>query len=413
MPGNLGTAALTLVVKGAKYAAGLKKAETQAKTTGDKVETQGKRMGTAFSNFGEKVKSSAGKIPLVGGALTQLLTPLGAATLAIGALVGGLTSSVTKILDVEKELRPMIQRSGLAATSLQVLTTAAERLGSEDGLEGVTDSSQELQLRMADAVAGSETMADRFDALGLSADDLITKSPEEAFLAVITAIQDLNLEADRKFNADELMGGSSEKLSGIINASTVEFQALTAAIRDNGDIIDDEALAAAKQFDAQWKIVSATLGRVKTFIGTVLLTEILNFTDSIKAHYVELRDGFNAGWNTALDVVLNSLRGMVTAYNDTIGRIPGVAKIDMEKIEASIESMRQKTHDSSVSMGTSSDAASGSFQDMGDATEAVATQAETALQSMADDADASATAMGVTSAAFQAEEVAKEKGFPS
>ena len=66
--------------------------------------------------------------------------------------MGGLTSAVKKIIDTERGLRPMIERSGLAAESLQVLTQAAERLGSEDGLEGVTDSSQELQLRMSEAV---------------------------------------------------------------------------------------------------------------------------------------------------------------------------------------------------------------------------------------------------------------------
>ena len=76
-----------------------------------------------------------------------MLTPVGAATTAVGALVGLLTTSVAKIVSTEKELRPMIQRSGIMAESLQVLTKAAERLGSEDGLEGVTDSSQELQIR--------------------------------------------------------------------------------------------------------------------------------------------------------------------------------------------------------------------------------------------------------------------------
>ena len=177
------------------------------------------------------------------------------------------------------------------------------------GLEGVTDSSQELQLRMSEAVAGSDAMAERFEIIGLAAEDLIKMSPEESFLAVVTAIQSLNNEADRKFAADELMGGSSEKLSGIINASTTDFQALTKAIRENGDIIDEEALAAAKKLDDQWVIVKSTLGKVQTFIGTVLIGEIFRFTKSIKDHYNELKTGFIAGWNTALDVVLHSMKG--------------------------------------------------------------------------------------------------------
>ena len=62
-------------------------------------------------------------------------------------MVGGIASAVGKVTSLEKELRPMIQRSNLSAESLQVLSKAANRLGSEDGLDGVTDSAQELQLR--------------------------------------------------------------------------------------------------------------------------------------------------------------------------------------------------------------------------------------------------------------------------
>ena len=131
---NLGTAALTLIVKGREYARGLQKAEKQAKVAGDKVEKQGNRMTAAFSKVGKGVQNTAGKIPVLGGALSQLATPLGAVTLGVGLLVGGLTSAVKKILDTERGLRPMVERSGLAAESLQVLTQAAERLGSEDGL---------------------------------------------------------------------------------------------------------------------------------------------------------------------------------------------------------------------------------------------------------------------------------------
>ena len=74
---NLGTAALTLVVKGAQYARGLKTAEKQATTTAGKVEKQSGRMGKAFSNFGDKVQSSARKIPILGGACRSSQRRLG------------------------------------------------------------------------------------------------------------------------------------------------------------------------------------------------------------------------------------------------------------------------------------------------------------------------------------------------
>ena len=50
-----------------------------------------------------------------------------------------------------------------------MLTKAANRLGSEDGLEGVTDGAQELQLRLAEAVQdGTGPAVAAFEKLGLS-----------------------------------------------------------------------------------------------------------------------------------------------------------------------------------------------------------------------------------------------------
>ena len=62
-----------------------------------------------FSKFGSTVKSAAGQVPILGGALQQMLTPMGAATVAGTAFVGFLVSSVKHVIDLEKNLRPMIQ----------------------------------------------------------------------------------------------------------------------------------------------------------------------------------------------------------------------------------------------------------------------------------------------------------------
>ena len=62
-----------------------------------------------FAKFGSTVKSAAGQVPILGGALQQMLTPMGAATVAGTAFVGFLVSSVKHVIDLERNLRPMIQ----------------------------------------------------------------------------------------------------------------------------------------------------------------------------------------------------------------------------------------------------------------------------------------------------------------
>ena len=241
---SLGDATLGTKVDLTGLSKGLKQGEVATKSGTDK-------MGTGWKGLQGRIQGTAKEIPIVGNQLAGLVTPMGAATVGIGFLTTAIVGSIKKVADLEKELRPMLERSGLAAESLQVLRIAAERLGSEDGLEGVTDSVQELQLRLAEAVQdGTGPAVAAFDKLGLSSEDLINKSPEESFIAVITALQNMESEAGKKFLADELMGGSSEKLSGIINANSEAFAALTREIQNNADIVSGEALESAREMDA-------------------------------------------------------------------------------------------------------------------------------------------------------------------
>ena len=73
------------------------------------------------------------------------------ASLIGGAAVAGFAvASIKSFTDTEAALRPMIERSRIGAESLQILAEAAKRAGSEDGLEGITDSAQELQLQLGE-----------------------------------------------------------------------------------------------------------------------------------------------------------------------------------------------------------------------------------------------------------------------
>ena len=334
------------------------------------------------------LKGAAGEVPVLGGALSKMVSPMGALTVGVGALAAGLTAAVTKVTAMEKELRPMIQRSGIAGESLQVLARAAKELGSEDGLEGVVDGAQELQLRLAEAVQdGTGPAVAAFEKLGLASQELINASPEQSFLATIEALQGVTNAADRKFLADELMGGASEKLSGIVNATAGEFQALTDSIRENADIVSNEGLASARQFNEQWDGLKDTFGKLATSIGSAILPIL---TSLIKAFRNELLPALKAVWNAIAPVLLpvlksmanilggtlkaaigvisgalktvaailtgdwraawqgvkkmvfSALKGVINIYNNTIGKIPGMAQVDLDKLEKKFLGLGEK-----------------------------------------------------------------------
>ena len=292
---------IELGVKGArKVEKALGKVEASVDELSDGLEEAGKQgeSGSGFSKLSDKLTEMPGPLGDVGSKFSGLGNMLGAggpvgvalaaaaaAFAAVGAAIG---VSVAKVSGMEKELRPMVERSGLAAESLQVLTKAAERLGSEDGLEGVTDASQELQLRLAEVVQdGTGPAVAAFEKLGLSSEDLINKSPEESLLATITALQGVTNAADRKFLADELMGGASEKLSGIINATSEDFQALTADIAENAGILSNEGYESAQQYNLALTRWNDLVEKVMIAIGEFflpILTDLINVTvDSAQA----------------------------------------------------------------------------------------------------------------------------------
>ena len=237
----------------------------------------------AFGKLGKEVDNALGKIPIIGSSLAALPGPAKAVAAGI-ALVGfALAKMVGRIVDVEKALRPMVERSGLASDSLQLLAKAAEVAGSEDGLEGVTDSAQELQLRLAEVVQdGTGPAAEAFRKLGISAQDLIDKSPEDMLLTVVAALQNVTNEADRKFLADELLGGSSEKLAGLLNLTNEELGFMLGHLADTGDFMSGEALADAKAYSASgMDELKSSFGRIATQIGSVLIPILTGLIEAL------------------------------------------------------------------------------------------------------------------------------------
>ena len=175
---------------------------------------------------------------------------IGASILGGAAIAGFAVKSVKSLLDTEKALRPLIERSRFAAESLQTLAEVAVRAGSEDGLEAITDTSQELQLQLGEiALAGNSRALPALQALGLEASELQKMEPEAAWRAVVTEIQKIPNVADRAIAAEEIFGGTSEKLAGIVNLTNEEFKALEQSVSDTANIYSTEALDGARELD--------------------------------------------------------------------------------------------------------------------------------------------------------------------
>ena len=233
---------------------------------------------------------------------------------AFGVFAGAIAGAVKGLVDYEKELRPAIERSRIGAESLQLLAEAAERAGSEDGLEAIVDSSQELQLQLGElALTGNARAVEALDALGLSAAKLQAQEPEAAFRAVVEQLQKIPNVADRAIAAEEIFGGTSEKLAGIVNLTTAEFAALEEEVAATTDIWSGETLEAAKAFDQELQNIKTDLQRGTNAIVAGLLPSLVSIAAWIRS------DGLPA-FQEFKDMALAPVKDFIT---DTL--VPAIA----------------------------------------------------------------------------------------
>ena len=235
------------------YVAGLRDAQAKTKTFADKTGGLLKGVGVL-----------AGGAVLLGGA-------------AAAGVAAGFIRTVDGITDVEQALRPAIERSRIAAESLQILAEAAKRAGSEDGLEAIVDSAQELQLQLGEiALAGESRATPALEKLGLVAAELQAQSPEAAFRAVVEQLQKIPNVANRAILAEEIFGGTSEKLAGIVNLTNKEFADLQTEVENTSNILSGKALADAKAFDQGMQNLKASLGAGAQAFAVDLLPAMTN-----------------------------------------------------------------------------------------------------------------------------------------
>lgn len=215
---------------------------------------------------------------------------IGAATAGAGIAVGigaGIAKTIADINATERALRPASERARIAAESLQILSEAAVRAGSEDGLEAIVDTSQELQLQLGEiALTGKGRALEALEALGLESARLQAMKPEEAWRLVVEQIQAIPNVADRAIAAEEIFGGTSEKLAGIINLTSAEFAALEDNVRATTDIWSGETLEASKELQLELQHLRTDLMRGSNAFVAGLLPQLVKYVRIIRTDLV-------------------------------------------------------------------------------------------------------------------------------
>ena len=357
MPSKIGEAILVI------------KANAKGLKTG--LDSAQKTVSSKLGKMEKRLQGFAGKIPIVGGELKGLGGPALIASAAIGVAVTAVAGMVKKTLDLGRSLGTARETLGVSAEAIQIYRRAIEET---NGSTSSFDSSVlRLTRSIGEAGTGNKAYQESFDLIGLSYADLAKLSPEEALKAVTGAINEQLSPADGAAVKAELLGRGYAGMGGFASLTTAEIEALTASVADSAVVMGGDAVTNVDEYDAAMREMRDTFGKIAITVGTKLIpriTAVIKGTQEmfnvispvlipalrvlggvfelsvirplivLKGAIVGvsqiIRGDFSGAWNTAKETAVNALSGIVTIYNNTIGLIPGVAKIDMEQVRAAI-----------------------------------------------------------------------------
>lgn len=268
------------------------------------MSAQEKEAGTSF----QKLTSIAKKGAIAAGAgVTALATQAVAAGKAI-------FSSAKDVAAYGVEVNKNSQKLGLSKQAYQEWAYVFQRSGSD--ISKMQVGMKTLSKAITDASNGSDSAAKKFEAIGLSIDDIAGKSQEEQFEAVITALQGMESGAERTAAASALLGKSSVDLAGLFNKTAEETANLRNEAEMYGLVMSDEAIAKSAAFTKQLGLLNSTMAAAKRNIVGELLPGITDLMAGFS--------GMIAGVEGA-DEKLKS--GMEQFSQALIGMIPKIIQI--------------------------------------------------------------------------------------
>lgn len=207
------------------------------------------------SSFGANLKKGIG---VAAGVTTAAITATTAATVAgTKAFIDG-TAEVAAYGD---SIDKTSQRLGLSSKSFQewdyVLNIAGTSMQNmQMGMKTMTNQIDNAKNGSADAIA-------KFEALGISMDDLSSMSREEIFEKAIYGFQEMADSTERAALANDLFGRSGQELTPLFNMTSEETAGLIEQANEYGMVLSDDAVKASATFTDSLTTMQGTISGLK------------------------------------------------------------------------------------------------------------------------------------------------------
>jgi len=163
----------------------------------------------------------------------------------------GVQAAIRKTVDTASELIDASKSLGVAPEQLQILQKAAEDAGSD--LDALATAFEKIDVARAKALGGDKTALKAFAAIGVSPDDLKTKTAARIFQEDMGRIAKTMSQETAGPILGQILGAKGGKLIATLKT---DFDALGAQMRNLGAITDTETAVALHQLRDNFALLS-------------------------------------------------------------------------------------------------------------------------------------------------------------
>lgn len=201
------------------------------------------------------------------------------------AAVAGLGLLINSTLESTEEIDNLSKRAGISAEQIQIWGRIAEESGAE--ADDMADAVREMQLRLAEATSlASGPAVDALNLLGLSLEDLNELPVDEQFNSIRDALSQVEDQSQRTFLAEELLGGSTERLTELIGLSADEFRNQAQAAAESGRVFSTSQVEAAEMTRLALRDAKDAIGGVVGELVIALLPAVQALAEFVRTSLV-------------------------------------------------------------------------------------------------------------------------------
>jgi hypothetical protein len=167
--------------------------------------------------------------------------------------------------------------------------------------------------------------ADKFEALGITQEQIAEMSTEDLFAATIEGLQNMEEGAERTALASELLGGSAKELGALLNTSAEETKAMRDRVHELGGVMSDEAVKSAARYQDTLQDMKTAFSGLQRGIQSDFMPAITTVMEGL----TDLFSGgggiekINAGITMFVDKLVDALPQMIDTGAQIVSALAG------------------------------------------------------------------------------------------